>query len=398
MADGKKKDEATRLVSSGRPKERPSHPVTHPPERASTILFPTYEDFTATEREFFYGRFGTRTHRAFEASIGELEAAEHVYLAPSGLAAVTLSLLAFAQPGSHILVTDSAYDPVRGYCDRFLKRMQVETEYYDPHIGSDIAGLIRENTAAILAESPGSLTFEIQDIPALGSAAKQAGVPLLVDNTWSAGVYFKPLDHGATVSIQAATKYIGGHSDCLLGTIAMNDPSAERKVANCLRQIGSNVSADDVWLAHRGLRTLAARLPVHQSNGIALARWLEARDDVVCVLHPALESHPDHELWKRDFTGATGLFGFELPPCSDKQLTAFCNALEHFGMGYSWGGFESLCIPVPVHKYRTVSPRPEPGPERGPLMRIHAGLESADDLIMDLEQAFAAFDAAGKQG
>ena len=396
MDENDKKSEATRLVSTGRPIQRPSHPVTYPPERASTILFPTYEEFTATEREFFYGRFGTRTHRAFEASIGDLEGAAHVHLAPSGLAAVTLSVLAFAEPGSHILVTDSAYDPVRGFCDRFLKRMQVQTEYYDPRIGGDIGALIRENTAAILAESPGSLTFEVQDIPAIAAAAREKNVPVLVYNTWAASVYFKPLAHGATVSIQAATKYIGGHSDCLLGTIAVNDQGAERRIANCLRQMGSNVSADDVWLAHRGLRTLAARLPVHEATGIALARWLEQRDEVARVLHPALESHPDHALWRRDFTGASGLFGFELPPCSEGQLAAFCNALDHFGMGYSWGGFESLCIPVPVHKYRTVAPRPAPGPERGPLMRIHAGLESADDLILDLDGAFAAFAAAGR--
>lgn len=395
MGSGDRRNIKTGLAASGRPHQRPSHPVTWPPERASTILFPTYEDFTATEREFFYGRFGTHTHRAFEASIGELEGAEHVHLAPSGLAAVTLPLLAFADPGSHILVTDSAYDPVRGFCDRFLNRLQVETEYYDPHIGGDIARLVRSNTAAILAESPGSLTFEIQDIPAMADAANASSVPLIVDNTWAAGYYFRPLEKGATVSVMAATKYIAGHSDCLLGTIATNDPQANGKIAACLRQLGSNVSADDVWLAHRGLRTLAARLPVHEANGLALARWLEERPEVARVLHPALASHPDHALWQRDFSGASGLFGFMLKPCFEAQLAAFHNALDYFGMGYSWGGFESLCIPVPAHKYRSVNEIAPPGADTGYILRIHAGLEASDDLILDLEKAFSAFNAAG---
>ena len=380
----------TDLVASGRPEIRPAHTVSYPPERASTILFPTYEDFTRKNRPLFYGRFGTATHRAFEESIGLLEKASDVFLASSGLAAVNLTMLALASPGDHVLVVDTAYDPVRGFCDGYLKRQNIEAEYYDPRAGAAISKLIRPETALILAESPGSLTFEVQDIPAITEAASKADIPLVVDNTWAASYYFKPLEHGAAVSIQAATKYISGHADCLIGTVATNDGNISRKISRTLRQLGSNVSADDVYLAHRGLRTLAARLPVHERNGLALARWLEARPEVAQVLHPGLPSHPDHNIWKRDFSGASGLFGFLLKPCKEAQLAAFCNALTLFGMGYSWGGFESLCIPVPVQKYRTACPWT--GDE--PVLRIHAGLEDINDLVDDLERAFAAFNGA----
>ncbi len=380
----------TQLAATGRPKRRPAHTVSYPPERASTILFPTYEDFTSGDRPLLYGRFGTTTHRAFEQSIAALEEATYVHLAPSGLAAITLTIIALSAPGSHVLVTDNAYDPVRGFCDRLLNQLGIDTEYYNPRTGKNIEQLIRPETTVILAESPGSLTFEVQDIPAIAKVAAQKSVPLLVDNTWAASYFFKPLTAGAAISILSATKYIAGHADCLLGTIATNDASLSVKIGRTLRQIGSNVSSDDVFLAHRGLRTLAARLPVHERHGLALAKWLSERPEIATVLHPALTSHPDNALWKRDFTGASGLFGFILKPCDEQQVAAFCNSMTYFGMGYSWGGFESLLIPTPPQKYRSTVP----WTHNGTLMRVHAGLEDVGDLVNDLDLAFAAFNAA----
>lgn len=377
----------TGLVATGRPSTRPAHPVSHPPQRASTILFPTYEDFTAKQRPLFYGRFGTQSHRAFEDSIGALEHADHVLLTPSGLAAISLSILALAAPGDNILVVDTAYDPVRGFCDQYLARQNITVTYYNPRLGADIADLITPNTALILAESPGSLTFEVQDIPAIAAIAAQKSIPLIVDNTWAAGYYFKPLDYGASISLQSVTKYLAGHADCLLGTLATNDPTIAHKLSRTLGHLGSNVSADDVYLAHRGLRTMGARLPIHEKNGLALAHWLKTQPMIADVLHPALPNHPDHALWQRDFSGASGLFGVVLKPCTEQQIAAFCNNLTLFGMGYSWGGFESLCIPVPAEKYRTAVP----WPHAGHTLRFHAGLEDIDDLVNDLASALGAF-------
>ncbi|MEQ8178373.1 MAG: cystathionine beta-lyase [Amphiplicatus sp.] len=382
------KDE-TKLIAAGRPHRRPAHPVNHPVERASTFLFPTYDDFLDGGKSIVYGRLGTTNHRALEEAVTLLESGFETRVAPSGLAAVNASILAFCEAGDTVLVTDAVYDPVRKFCDRFLKRFGVETIYYDPMIGEAIESLVTERTKVIVAESPGSLTFEVQDLPALARIAKKTGAKLVVDNTWSGGFYLKPIALGASVSVQSGTKYLAGHADCLIGTITSADEATAKPIFNALLQLGSNVSADDAYVTLRGMRTLAARMPVHQQNALTLAKWLARRPEVETVLHPALKTCPGHALWKRDFTGASGLFGLILTPVSPQALKAFFNALKLFGMGYSYGGFESLCIHVHPDRCRTA----EPWQEEGPVLRLHAGLENSDDLIADLERAFAAMGA-----
>ena len=376
--------EPTKLVAAGRPKKRPSHPVNPPVERASTYLFPTYDDFVEGGRNIVYGRLGGPTHRALEEAITAIEGGVETRLAPSGLQAVNAALLAFVRAGDTILVADTAYDPTRKFCERFLARFGVTTVFYDPV--KDISGLMSPAVKAIFAESPGSLTFEVQDIPALAKIAREKGVRLIVDNTWSAGVHFKPIAAGAHVSVEAGTKYFSGHSDCLIGSITSADEETAKLIFQALLQLGSNVSADDAYLTLRGLRTLAARMPVHEANGLALAKWLARRPEVDRVLHPALKGSPGHALWKRDFTGASGLFGVVLKPISKPSLKAFFNALRHFGMGFSWGGFESLCVHVHPEKNRSATR----WTAEGPVLRFHAGLEHIDDLTADLEHAFAA--------
>ena len=380
----------TKLIAAGRPHRRPSHPVNAPVERASTILFPTYDDFLEGAKNIVYGRLGTSTHRALEETVSVLEGAYETRLAPSGLQAITASLLAFSKAGDHILVTDAVYDPVRKFCDRFMERFGVETSYYDPTIGDEISTLIKENTKIILAESPGSLSFEVQDIPAIARAARKANVKLVVDNTWAAGYYFKPLNHGAHVSIQAGTKYMTGHADCLIGTISSADEECARAIFYSLLQLGSNVSADDAYLTLRGLRPLAARLPRQYENGLQLAKWLQKRSEVETVLHPALKSCSGHAIWKRDFSGAGGLFGVVMKPMSQKAVAGFFYSLKIFGIGFSWGGFESLCVHVHPERCRTA----EKWSQTGPVFRFHAGLEDPNDLIADLERALNASNAA----
>jgi cystathionine beta-lyase len=380
----------TKLVVAGRPHRRPAHPVNTPVERASTILFPTYEDFLEGGRNISYGRLGTSTHRALEEAVNLIEGGFETRLAPSGLQAVNAALLAFVKAGDHILVTDSVYDPVRKFCDRFLARFGVETTYYDPLIGAGIGDLIRERTVLIHAESPGSLTFEVQDVPALAEAARRRGLKLIVDNTWAAGHFVKPLRLGADVSVQSGTKYLGGHADLLLGTISSADETSARIIFHALLQLGANVSADDAYLALRGVRTLSARLARHQDTGLQLAKHLAKRDEVRRVLHPAFKSCPGHAVFRRDFSGASGLFSVVLEPVAPRALEAFFNALKLFGMGFSWGGFESLCIHVRPETSRTAVP----WTEEGPVLRIHAGLEDPEDLLADLDRAFNAMAAA----
>lgn len=382
--------EQTQLIAAGRPHRRPAHPVNHPVERASTYLFPTYDDYLEGAKNITYGRLGSSNHRALEEAVNILEGGFETRLAPSGLAAVNISILAFCEAGDHILVTDAVYDPVRKFCDRFLKRFGVDTTYYHPTIGDDIASLITPRTKLIVAESPGSLTFEVQDLPALAKAANKAGARLLVDNTWGAGYFLKPLKLGAHLSVQSGTKYLAGHADCLIGTISSADEETAKAVFHALLQLGSNVSADDAYLTLRGVRTLAARLARHQETGLKLAKWMARRPEVDRILHPALKSSPGHAEWKRDFSGASGLFGAVLKPTPLPALKAFFNALKLFGIGFSWGGYESLCVHVRPETTRTA----EPWQEDGPTIRVHAGLEDADDLIADLERAFAAMETA----
>ncbi len=365
----------------GRPKGA-ACTINPPTESGSTILFPDYASFRDQTQPLHYGRGGAGTHRAFEESLMALEGATSVTLAGCGMGAISLDILRLTSSGGHILCPDSAYDPTRSFCDGFLTRMGVETTYYDPLIGGDIKSLIKPNTQLIFCESPGSLTFEIQDIPAIVAAA--GDLPVLVDNTYGAGVHFRPLDLGAVVSIQAITKYVGGHSDILMGAVMTADRGIGAKVQKTAKQLGLSVSAQDVALAHRGLRTLHRRLAVHEKSGLALARYLETRPEVTQVLHPGLEAHPQHALWARDGMGTNGLFSIVTSWTDDQQTEAFINALTLFGLGYSWGGYESLCTPAWPAKVRTAVP----WTEQGQLFRFHVGLEDIDDLTADLEQAF----------
>ncbi|MEM6650429.1 MAG: cystathionine beta-lyase [Pseudomonadota bacterium] len=365
----------------GRPKKgvRLVNPAT---EAGSTYLFPDYQSFRAKVRPFMYGRAGTPTHRAFEENLMHLEGAAGVSLASSGLGAVTLAISSFVSEGEHLLLSDSCYDPIRSFCDKYLTTMGVETTYFDPLVGENISALIRPNTQLIFCESPGSLTFEIQDLPAIITAA--GSIPVAVDNTYGAGVHLKPLSMGAAISVQSLTKYVGGHSDLLMGAVMSKDETIARKVARTARLMGLSVSAADVTLAHRGLRTLHRRLEVHEQSGLAIAKWLEARPEVAQVLHPGLPSHPQHALWQRDFTGSNGLFSILVDWEEEAKTEHFLNALQLYGLGYSWGGFESLCLPCWPQAIRTAVP----WTEKRQLLRFHIGLEDVVDLTADLEQAF----------
>ena len=383
----------TKLVAAGRPHNRPAHPVNMPIERASTILFPTYDDYLEGARNITYGRLGVSTHRAFEEAVTALEGGFETRLAPSGLMACTAAILAFVSSGDHILMTDSAYDPTRKFCLRFLKRFGVETTFYDPLSTRDeITALMRPATKVIFAESPGSLTFEVQDIPGLAEAAHQGGAKLIVDNTWSGGYFCKPIGLGADVSVQAATKYLVGHADCLVGTITSADEQIASKIYYSLLQLGSNVSADDAYLGLRGMRTLSTRLERHERNALDLAKWLGKRSEVTKVIHPAFKSCPGHAHWKRDFSGSSGLFSVVLKPIPLPAIKAFFNAFHLFGIGFSWGGFESLAVHVHPEKDRSATE----WNEEGPVVRFHAGLEDIEDMKIDLERAFNAMAGALK--
>jgi cystathionine beta-lyase len=291
--------------------------------------------------------------------------------------------------GDHVLVTDSAYGPTRNYCEQILSRLGVTTTYYDPLIGGAIAGLLRDNTRAVYLESPGSLSFEMQDTAAIAEAAHARDAIVLMDNTWATPLYFRPLDHGVDLAIQAGTKYIGGHSDVMLGTVSANAATVAT-LKNTVRLSGLCEGPDDVYLGLRGLRTLGVRLERHYESGLAVARWLEARPEVLRMLHPALPSHSGHAIWKRDFSGASGLFSMVLKPVPQKAYYAFLDTLDLFGIGASWGGYESLAIPFDCAPFRTAKPW-APG---GPTVRFHIGLEAVEDLLEDLERGFAALAAA----
>jgi len=386
----------TKVVTAGRDPASYHGFVNPPVYHASTVLYPNAEDFVAHRARYQYGRRGTPTTEALELALQELEGPQcaGVSLVPSGLAAISTALLSVVHAGDHVLVTDSAYGPTRTFCDQILKRLGVSASYYDPLIGGAIGELMRPNTRAVYLESPGSLSFEMQDTAAIAKAAHdkgahEKGVVVLMDNTWATPLYFRPLDHDVDLAIQAGTKYIGGHSDVMLGTISANAATVAA-LKNTARLTGLHEAPDDTYLGLRGLRTLAVRLDRHFVSGVAVAKWLEARPEVLRMLHPALPSDPGHAIWKRDFTGASGLFSMVLKPVPQKAHYAFLDTLDLFGIGASWGGYESLAIPFDCAPIRTAT-KWAPG---GPTVRFHIGLEAVEDLIADLERGFAALAAA----
>jgi cysteine-S-conjugate beta-lyase len=381
----------TRVVTAGRDPASYYGFVNPPVYHASTVLYPSAEDFLAHRARYQYGRRGTPTTEALEGAVADLEGSNcaGVSLLPSGLAAITAALLSVVRSGDHILVTDSAYGPTRNFCEQVLTRLGVTTTYYDPLIGTALAEHFRNNTRAVYLESPGSLSFEMQDVAAIAKVAHDKGALVLMDNTWATPLYFRPLDHGVDLAIQAGTKYIGGHSDVMLGTVSAN-AAAVAALKQTVRLHGLCEGPDDVYLGLRGLRTLAVRLERHFKSGLAVARWLEQRPEVLRLLHPAMPSHPGYAIWKHDFTGASGLFSMVLKPMPQKAVFAFLDTLTLFGIGASWGGYESLAIPFDVAAMRTAT-RWAPG---GPTVRFHIGLEAVEDLLADLERGFAAMAVA----
>jgi cystathionine beta-lyase len=381
----------TRLVTGGRDPFSYYGFINPPVYHASTMLYPSADDLLAGRARYQYGRRGTPTSEALEQAMAQIEgpACAGVALVPSGLAAISTAMLSAANAGDHILVTDSVYEPTRILCNTVLKRLGIETTYYDPLIGAGIAGLFKSNTRLVFLESPGSLSFEVQDVPAITAAAHARGALVAMDNTWATPLYFRALDFGVDLSIQAGTKYIGGHADVMIGMISAND-AAWPQLHKTVGTLGLCVGPDDVYLALRGLRTLGVRLGRHHESGLTIARWMEARPEVARVLYPPLDSDPGHALWQRDFSGACGLFSVVLKSAPDAAIRAFLDALKLFGLGYSWGGFESLVIPFNCTKCRTAT-QWAPG---GPSLRFHIGLEDTGDLIADLERGFAALSAA----
>ncbi|WP_232473763.1 cystathionine beta-lyase [Sphingomonas sp. MA1305] len=387
--------DATRVVQAGRRTEWTQGIVNPPVWRASTILYDSMADLRAmagrdTHHRLYYGRRGTPTQWSLADALTSLEpGAEATFLYPSGVAAVAAALLAVLSPGDELLLVDSAYEPTRSLANGFLKRFGITTRFYDPLIGAGIADLIGERTRAIFLESPGSLTFEVQDVPAIVAAAKARGVATLLDNTWATPLFFPAIEKGIDYTILAATKYVVGHSDVMMGSVtaAQGRFAALRDVSH---QLGQVTSPDDAWLGSRGLRTMAVRLAQHQQSALQIAHWLADRPEVAEVLHPALPSCPGHDVWRRDFKGSSGLFAFVLREGGEAARAALIDTLDLFGIGYSWGGFESLATPVDVGRIRSVARRDFPGP----VVRLQIGLEDPADLIADLERGLAAYCAA----
>jgi len=386
----------TKAVHLGRHPERFSGTVNTPVFRASTILSANVADWEQKKKDraqdkpgTYYGLMGTPTKHLLEEALAELEGGYKCQVYPSGLAACTIPILGYVQSGEHILVPDNVYWPTRRFCNLQLKRLGIETTFYDPLIGADIATLMRPNTRLVFVESPGSLTFEIQDVPAIAGVAHRHGALVMMDNTWGTPLYFKPFDHGVDVSIQATTKYVVGHSDVIMGSVTCTREAwpALKAVTN---DYGQTAAPDDCYLAARGLRTMAMRLPVHWANGVKLAEWIAAQPEVERVLHPALPGNPGHALWKRDFQGACGLFGVVLKPMRIEARDALLDGLELYGIGASWGGFESLAMPFDPVEIRSATRWPSPGP----CFRVHAGLEHIDDLVADMRQGFERLRAA----
>ena len=378
----------TLAIHLGREPARHLGAINTPVYRASTILFPSVADLEASMRGEYaqvgYGLHGMPTVTDLQHAIATLEGGHSAFAVPSGLTATTLPMLALTAPGDHVLVTDAVYGPTRRFCELHLRRLGVEVEYFDPLAGEGIAASFKPNTRVVFAESPGSLTFEIMDIPAIASAARAHGASVILDNTWASPCGFRAFDHGVDISVHAATKYIGGHSDVLLGVIVCSE-AMRRPIHRLWTDMGVTPSSDDCFLALRGLRTLPTRLARHQSSALRVAGWLRDRPEVNEVLYPALPGARGHALWTRDFKGASGLLGVVLNPVASDRVAAMLDGLRLFGMGWSWGGFESLIIPTWPERSRTATRWSAPGP----CLRLHVGLESPDDLIDDLAAGLA---------
>jgi len=378
----------TRLAHLGHD-PRDFHGFVNPPVvHASTVLFPDAATMATRNQKYTYGTRGTPTTDALAGAIDALEGSAGTILVPSGLAAVTIPLLAFLSAGDHVLIVDSVYHPTRHFADTMLKRMGVEVDYYDPGVGAGIDALMKPNTKVVFTESPGSNTFEMQDIPAIARAARARDAVVMMDNTWATPVYFRPLEHGVDISIHASTKYPAGHSDVLLGTVSASERCWQRLHETHIA-MGCCAAPDDVYQVLRGLRTMGVRLERHQESALEIARWLQSQPGVAQVLHPALENHPGHDLWKRDFSGASGIFSIVLEGGGQSQAHAFLDALEIFGLGYSWGGYESLAVHVFLGD-RLVTRR-EYG---GQVLRLQIGLENVEDLKADIARGLAAAAAA----
>lgn len=390
---------ATRLAHAGRNLTTQGGRTVNPPvARASTILFDSLADLREGaarrgEPDFVqYGRFGTETHIALRQAWSDLEGADDCLLLPSGLAANVLTLLAFVEAGDHVLMIDNVYAPARKACDGLLKPLGVETSYFDPALGRDVAALIRPNTKLLYLETPGSHSFELCDVPAYVEVARAHGIKTALDNTWATPLFYRPLEQGVDVSIQAGTKYLGGHSDVMLGLVAARGETARQLRAKC-DQLGYAAAADEAYLALRGFRTLEVRLRRHEASALEVARWLQDRPEVERVLHPALPAHPQHALFARDFDGSTGLFGLILKPgFPPAAVEAMVDSLTYFGLGYSWGGYESLIVPSPVEKMRSATA----WAAAGRTLRLHIGLEDPADLIADLEAGFERLNAQAR--
>ncbi|MBY6197271.1 cystathionine beta-lyase [Vibrio hangzhouensis] len=386
----------TKFVTAGRDKKWTNGVVNPPVQRASTIVFDTVAEknhatINRANKTLFYGRRGTNTHFAFQDAMTEIEGGVGCALYPCGTAAISNAILSFVETGDHILMVDTCYEPTRDFCDSIMKKMGVETTYYDPMIGEGIRELIQPNTKILFLESPGSITMEVQDVPGMAKIAHEHDVIVMLDNTWGAGVNFSPFEHGVDISIQAATKYIVGHSDVMLGTAVTHE-----KYWDQLREqsylMGQCVSPDDAYLGLRGIRTLDVRLRQHAENSLKVAEWLASRPEVDHVRHPALATCPGSEYFHRDFTGGNGLFSFILKTSCPKATTALLDGMKHFSMGYSWGGFESLILANEPKSFKSLRTVANPN-FTGTLIRLHIGLESVDDLIDDLKAGFERYNS-----
>jgi cystathionine beta-lyase len=375
---------ATAIVRAGRDKSITGPFVNPPVVHASTVLYDSVDDMVHRRQRYAYGRRGTPTIEALAKAVSELDGAAGTVLCPSGLSAISTALLASLSSGDHLLMVDCVYAPARHFAKTILRRLGIETTFFDPNIGAGIGSLFTERTRAVYMEAPGSLTFEMQDVPAIVAAARDREITTIFDNTWATSYYFKPLAIGVDITLVAATKYIGGHSDVMLGTVSANE-ALWPKLLETHGSLGLCVGPDDIYLGLRGLRTMAVRLERQMRSGLAIARWLEARPEVTRVLHPGLESDPGHAIWKRDMAGASGLFGVHLAGWTKDDAARFVDGLQFFGIGASWGGYESLAILANPGPNREAAP----WTEKGAVIRLHIGLEDPDDLIADLEAGFA---------